>query len=248
MTQTPQELFHTLPAHVAVIMDGNGRWAKSQGKERIYGHQIGVETVRKIVEFSAKTGIRYLSLFAFSTENWNRPQNEVEALMELLVMAIERELPDLNKNNIRLMGIGDIERLPANCRASLQKSEAETSRNTGMTLLIALSYSGRWDIVQAAQKMAKLMLDGKIDQKDFTEETFSKYLVTSEIPDPELLIRTGGETRISNFFLWQSSYTELYFTPKFWPEFDEAEFSQALLYFQNRERRFGKISEQLRKK
>ncbi len=248
MTESSFKHFHTLPSHVAIIMDGNGRWAKSRGMERVYGHQKGVETVRKIVEFSAKTGIRYLSLFTFSTENWNRPQSEVDALMELLVMALEKELPDLNKNNIRLTAIGDIDRLPERCKISLENSVKSTIMNTGMTLVIALSYSGRWDILNAAKKMAVLLKEGKITMESFNEENFSHFLATYEIPDPELLIRTGGETRISNFFLWQSSYTEIYFSPKFWPDFDETEFSNALFSFQDKERRFGKISEQLRKK
>ncbi len=246
MTVKTDQSQKSLPSHIAIIMDGNGRWAKSQGKERIFGHQKGVETVRTIVELCVKKGIQYLSLFAFSTENWNRPQNEVDALMELLVMAIERELPDLHKNNIRLETIGNIDRLPKKCQHSINKSILKTSHNTGMTLCIALSYSGKWDIVQAAKNLAILYKDGLLNEDQLNENSFSKLLSTSGMPEPELLIRTGGETRISNFFLWQSAYSELYFTTKHWPEFDEEELQNALLYFQNRERRFGKISEQLK--
>jgi len=236
-----------LPVHVAIIMDGNGRWAKAQGKERIFGHHKGVDTVKEIVEFSVKTGIEYLSLFAFSTENWNRPQTEVDALMELLVMAIEREIEDLHKNNIRLITIGDVHRLPVHCVNSIQRSTGKTSSNTGMTLCIALSYSGKWDILQAAVSMAENFTTGKLTTKDMTESTLESFLSTSEMPDPELLIRTGGETRISNFFLWQAAYAEIYFSSKLWPDFDETEFRKALDAFQKCERRFGKISEQLQK-
>ena len=235
-----------MPRHIAIIMDGNGRWAKAQGKERIFGHQKGVETVRLIVETSVKLKLDNLSLFAFSTENWNRPQSEVDALMELLIMAIERELPDLHKNNIRLQTIGDIERLPMHCRESIHNSIEKTSVNTGMTLCIALSYSGKWDITQAAARMTKNILSGNISENEINQETLASFLSTAHMPEPELLIRTGGETRISNFFLWQCAYTELYFTEKYWPEFDELEYIKAIEYFANRERRFGKISEQLK--
>jgi undecaprenyl diphosphate synthase len=234
-----------LPRHVAIIMDGNGRWAKAQGKERIFGHHKGVETVRKIVEFSQKTGIEFLSLFAFSTENWNRPPIEVEALMELLVMAIEREIEDLHKNNIRLISIGDIKRLPQHCIYSIENSIKKTSSNTGMTLCIALSYSGKWDIMQAAIAMAEKFKNGEISGQELDESVLASFLSTAKMPDPELLIRTGGETRISNFFLWQAAYTEIYFSTKYWPEFDENEFQKALYAFHKCERRFGKISEQL---
>lgn len=235
----------SLPSHIAIIMDGNGRWAKAQGKERIFGHQKGVETVRTVVEICVKKEIKYLSLFAFSTENWHRPQYEVDALMELLVMAIERELPDLHKNNIRLQTIGNIDRLPDKCKLSINESIQKTSMNTGMTLCIALSYSGKWDILQASMKIAQLYKAGELSENQINEDTFASLLSTSGMPEPELLIRTGGEMRISNFFLWQSAYSELYFTTKYWPEFDEEELQKALVYFQNRERRFGKISEQL---
>ncbi len=237
--------FPIIPQHIAIIMDGNGRWAKSQGMERIYGHQKGVETVRKIVETSVKTGIRFLSLFAFSVENWNRPQTEIDALMELLILAIERELPDLQNNNIILKTIGDIDRLPEHCRKSIRESIDKTSSNSGMTLIIALSYSGKWDILQATRHFAAHCIDNKISPDALDDELFSSYLSTSGIPDPELLIRTSGETRISNFFLWQCAYSEMYFSSKFWPDFSEEDFYIALHYFNSRERRFGKTSEQL---
>jgi len=238
-------VFAKLPQHIAIIMDGNGRWAKSQGLERIHGHQQGVETVRRIVELSVKTGIKYLSLFAFSVENWNRPQTEVEALMELLILAIERELPDLQANNVILKTIGDIERLPNHCQKSIEESISQTSKNNGMTLCIALSYSGKWDILQATTKIAQHCIENKISPEQITEDLFSKHLSTSEMPDPGLLIRTSGETRISNFFLWQCAYSEMYFSSKFWPDFNEEDFYDALNYFNSRERRFGKTSEQL---
>ncbi len=238
--------FTKLPRHIAIVMDGNGRWAKAQGKNRIFGHQNGVETARKIVEISAKTGIEYLSLFAFSMENWTRPANEVNALMELLIMGIERDLPELHRQNIRLKTAGDISKLPEKCIDSIQHSTDKTSANTGMLLCIALSYSGKWDIAQAAQKMAKLYKQGKINENDFTEKNISAFLSTADMPDPELMIRTGGEFRISNYYLWQSAYTELYFTCKNWPDFGEQDFYDALRFYQTRERRFGKISEQLK--
>lgn len=247
MTDDQKYDYKYLPKHLSIIMDGNGRWAKANGKERVFGHQKGVETVRKIVEESAKIGIEYLSLFAFSTENWNRPQTEVDALMELLVLAIERELPDLHKNNIRLIAFGDLERLPEKCILSINDSMAKTQNNTGMTLCIALSYSGRWDIVQAVNKITKEVKSSTKELEAITEDKFSEYLITKNFPDPELLIRTSGETRISNFYLWQTAYTELYFTNKFWPEFEEEDLHIALQDFQKRERRFGKISEQLKK-
>jgi len=246
MTADISPKFKKLPEHVAIIMDGNGRWAKAQGKERVFGHHKGVETVRTIVELSVKTGIKYLSLFAFSTENWNRPQEEVNAIMELLIMAIERELPDLHKNNIRLLTIGDIEKLPQHCKDSIRKSIETTSGNSGMTLCIALSYSGKWDLTQSFRQIAEQIKLGSIKIEEINEELISSFLSTSFIPDPDLLIRTGGESRISNFFLWQCAYSELYFTNKFWPEFDEPEYYNALRFFEAKERRFGKISEQLK--
>lgn len=239
--------FSVLPKHLSIIMDGNGRWAKANGKERIFGHQKGVETVRKIVEESAKIGIEYLSLFAFSTENWNRPEPEVEALMELLILAIERELPELNKNNIKLIAFGDLDRLPESCKISVNNCMAKTNNNTGMKLCIALSYSGKWDLVQATKNIALDIKNNVIEVNNIDEDCISNYLITKNFPNPELLIRTSGETRISNFYLWQIAYSELYFTQKYWPEFDIEDLHHALYDFQTRERRFGKISEQLQK-
>jgi undecaprenyl diphosphate synthase len=236
-----------LPKHVAIIMDGNGRWAKSQGKERIFGHQQGVDTVRKIVEIAVEIGIEYLSLFAFSTENWNRPKEEVDALMELLIMGINRELPDIQKNNIRIATIGEINRLPQHCIDAIENSKKITENNTRMTLCIAISYSGRWDIVETTKKIAAEVQKGKIKIEDINESLFSKNTSSHHLPDPELLIRTSGEQRISNFYLWQLAYTEIYNSTKHWPAFTKEDFIAAINDFQNRERRFGLTSEQLKK-
>ena len=234
-----------LPTHLAIIMDGNGRKAKMRGEHRIVGHQNGVEAVRSTVEASAELGISYLTLYAFSTENWNRPQDEVLGLMSLLVEAIENETPTLMKNNVRLQAIGDLESLPLEVREKLQGTISNTSNNTGLTLVLALSYSSRWEIVNAVKNIANQVKNGELspDQIDF--DLFSNELTTRGIPDPELLIRTSGENRISNFLLWQIAYSELYFTELFWPDFDKEELYKALLNYQNRERRFGKTSEQL---
>jgi len=234
-----------LPQHVAIIMDGNGRWAKAQGKDRSLGHQEGVVAVRKVLEAATKIGLKYLTVYTFSTENWKRPQEEIEALMSLLVSAIERETPDLIKNNVRLMAIGDLSRLPAQVHSTLMSCIGKTANNTGTTLVLALSYSSRWEIKEAARKIAKDVEEKNICPEDVTEDMLSGYLMTKDIPDPDLLVRTGGEKRISNFLLWQLSYSELYFTDTFWPDFREEELYGAILYYQNRERRFGKISEQL---
>ncbi|SEF58690.1 MULTISPECIES: isoprenyl transferase [Parabacteroides] len=234
-----------LPQHVAIIMDGNGRWAKAQGKDRSFGHQEGVVSVRKIVEAATAIGLKYLTVYTFSTENWNRPEQEVQALMSLLVSAIHRETPDLMKNNVRLMAIGDLSRLPEDARVTLQECIDKTSVNTGTTLVLALSYSSRWEIVQAVKTLVGEVADKKITPNDITEAVVSDHLTTKGIPDPDLLIRTGGEKRISNFLLWQLSYAELYFTDVFWPDFREEELYGAILYYQQRERRFGKTSEQL---
>ena len=234
-----------LPKHIAVIMDGNGRWAKSKGKLRIFGHQNGVKAVRETIEAAAELGIKYLTLYAFSTENWNRPQREINALMELLVNTIARETKTLIENNIRLTTIGDMAALPENCQKSLNASIQKTAANKGMTLVLALSYSARWEIVNAARKIALETAAGKLSEKDINETLFSQYLTTQSIPDPELLIRTSGEHRISNFLLWQISYAELYFTPVLWPDFNREHFYEAILEYQGRERRFGKTSEQL---
>lgn len=234
-----------LPEHVAIIMDGNGRWAKAQGKDRSFGHQEGVVSVRKVVEAATAIGLKYLTLYTFSTENWNRPLAEVQALMSLLVAAIHRETPDLMKNNVRLMAIGDLSRLPGDALLTLQDCIRQTASNTGTTVVLALSYSSRWEIVEAARQLAADVLAKKINPNDITEAAVSAHLTTKGIPDPDLLIRTGGEKRISNFLLWQLSYAEMYFTDVYWPEFREEELYGAILYYQQRERRFGKTSEQL---
>jgi undecaprenyl diphosphate synthase len=226
-------------------MDGNGRWAKGKGKLRIFGHQNGVKAVRETIEAAAELGIKYLTLYAFSTENWNRPQREITALMELLVNTIARETKTLIENNIRLSTIGDMAALPENCQKSLAASIEKTANNKGMTLVLALSYSARWEIINAVKQIAKETASGTLSEQDINESLFSKYLTTHAIPDPELLIRTSGEHRISNFLLWQISYAELYFTPVLWPDFNREHFYEAILEYQGRERRFGKTSEQL---
>ena len=234
-----------IPAHIAIIMDGNGRWAKQQGHARTFGHQAGAETVHVIAEEAARLGVKYLTLYTFSTENWNRPEAEVQALMSLLVAAIHRETPDLMKNNVRLMAIGNLDRLPADAYATLQDCIAQTSANTGVTLILALSYSARWEITEAVKRLAREAVEKKINPDDITEAVVSDYLTTKGIPDPDLLIRTGGEQRVSNFLLWQLSYAEFFFTDVYWPDFREEELYGAILYYQQRERRFGKTSEQL---
>ena len=235
-----------IPQHVAIIMDGNGRWAKRQGLARMFGHRQGVETVHRITEAAAELGISYMTLYAFSTENWNRPKEEVDALMALLVDTIAKETPTLMKNNIRLQTIGDLSRLPQITRERFVACIEETSVNTGLTLVIALSYSARWELIQAARKIATAVKDGNLLVEDINEEIISGYLTTSDVPDPDLLIRTSGELRISNFLLWQLAYSELYFTNCLWPEFTTEEFYRAIVDYQSRERRFGKTSEQVR--
>ena len=234
-----------LPRHVAIIMDGNGRWAKAKGKDRSFGHQEGVVSVRKIMDAVTQLGLKYLTLYTFSTENWNRPEEEVQALMSLLVSAIHRETPDMMKKNVRLTAIGDLSRLREDAYNTLQECIDTTSANTGTTLVLALSYSSRWEITRAARQLAQEVLEQKINPNDITEAMVSDHLTTKNIPDPELLIRTGGEKRISNFLLWQLSYAEFFFTDVFWPDFREEELYEAILYYQQRERRFGKTSEQL---
>ena len=234
-----------LPRHVAIIMDGNGRWAKAKGKDRSYGHQEGVVSVRKIMDAVTQLGLKYLTLYTFSTENWNRPEEEVQALMSLLVSAIHRETPDMMKKNVRLTAIGDLSRLREDAYNTLQECIDTTSANTGTTLVLALSYSSRWEITRAARQLAQEVLEQKINPNDITEAMVSDHLTTKNIPDPDLLIRTGGEKRISNFLLWQLSYAEFFFTDVFWPDFREEELYEAILYYQQRERRFGKTSEQL---
>jgi undecaprenyl diphosphate synthase len=242
---TEQIDMNRLPRHIAIIMDGNGRWATEQGQDRLYGHYHGVESVRNIVETCAEMGIEYLTLYAFSTENWDRPEDEVNGLMELLVDTIEKEVPLLNRNNIRMHVIGDLEMMPETARNSLQKAIFDTSTNTGLNLVMAISYSSRWELVNAAKKMAIEAREGRLDPQDITGDTFGKYLVTSAFPDPELMIRTSGEHRISNFLLYQLAYAELYFTDTRWPEFRKEHLYQAIADYQQRERRFGKTSSQL---
>lgn len=234
-----------LPRHIAIIMDGNGRWAKEKGQDRLYGHFHGVESVRDIVEGCAEIGIEYLTLYAFSTENWDRPEYEVSGLMELLVETIRKETETLNKNNIRLHVIGDTKMLPAYAQKELNESLEITSRNKGLNLIMALSYSSRWELVQAVQGIAKDVKEGNIQPESITQDTFQQYLCTSLFPDPELMVRTSGEYRISNFLLYQLAYAELYFTNVRWPDFRKENLYEAILDFQKRERRFGKISEQI---
>ena len=234
-----------IPRHIAIIMDGNGRWAKKQGLARMFGHRQGVETVHRITEAAAELGVQYLTLYAFSTENWNRPKEEVDALMVLLVETIAKETPTLMKNNIRLQTIGDLSRLPQTTYDKFMECIQQTSQNTGLTLIIALSYSARWEIIQAAQHMAQAVQKGTLLPEDINEETISNYLTTAQVPDPDLLIRTSGELRISNFLLWQLAYSELYFTNCLWPDFTNEEFYHAIVDYQHRERRFGKTSEQI---
>lgn len=234
-----------LPRHVAIIMDGNGRWAKAKGKDRSFGHQEGVVSVRKIMDAVTQLGLKYLTLYTFSTENWNRPEEEVQALMSLLVSAIHRETPDMMKKNVRLTAIGDLSRLREDAYNTLQECIDTSSANTGTTLVLALSYSSRWEITRAVRQLAQEVLEQKINPNDITEAMVSDHLTTKNIPDPDLLIRTGGEKRISNFLLWQLSYAEFFFTDVFWPDFREEELYEAILYYQQRERRFGKTSEQL---
>ena len=235
-----------LPKHIAIIMDGNGRWAKQQGAERIFGHNNGVKSVREAAEGCAELGIKYLTLYAFSTENWNRPPEEVNALMELLVQTIRGEMKTLTENNIRLQTIGNTDGLPEKCKAELLDAIEKTSKHSGMNLVLALNYSARWEIANAAKKIASLSSEKKISASEVNENFFAEFLNTQNIPDPELLIRTSGELRISNFLLWQIAYTELYFTETLWPDFTREELYRAIADYQRRERRFGKISEQVR--
>ncbi len=234
-----------LPQHVAVIMDGNGRWAKEHGKPRIFGHRNGVKAVREITEAAAEIGVPYLTLYAFSTENWNRPPLEVNALMDILVITIREELETMNKNQIRLGVIGDIDRLPPLTRKALLEGIEKTKNNTRMTLTLALNYSSRWEITEAMRKATLLASQGNLKPEEINESKVSSLLSTAQMPDPELLIRTSGEHRISNFLLWQIAYTEFYFSDVYWPDFEREDFYTAIVDFQQRERRFGKISEQL---
>ncbi|MEG1564023.1 MAG: isoprenyl transferase [Bacteroides sp.] len=232
-----------IPQHVAIIMDGNGRWAKQRGHERSYGHQAGAETVHIIAEEAAKLGIKYLTLYTFSTENWNRPSDEIAALMSLLVDSIEEDT--FMKNNISFRIIGDIDKLPTNVQERLQACVSHTSQNTGMSLVLALSYSSRWEITKAARQIALLVQKKELSPEKISSELIAAHLTTNFMPDPDLLIRTGGEVRLSNYLLWQCAYSELYFCETFWPDFREEELRKAICDYQRRERRFGKTSEQI---
>jgi len=234
-----------LPQHIAIIMDGNGRWAKEQGKLRVFGHKNGVTAVRDTVEGAVEIGIKYLTLYAFSTENWNRPKLEVSALMELLVNTINKETKTLMDNGVRLNAIGDLDKLPSRCYKQLSEAIKKTADNQQCTLTLALSYSARWEIVQAARKLAVEVQQGRLHPDEIDENRFAQSLETHDIPDPELMIRTSGEQRISNYLLWQLAYAELYFTEKMWPEFRRTDLFEAILAYQRRERRFGLTSEQV---
>lgn len=232
-----------IPRHVAIIMDGNGRWAKQQGKERTYGHYAGAQTVHRVIEQAARRGVSFLTLYTFSTENWNRPEAEITALMQLLLESVEEET--LMKNNIRFRVIGDMNQLPAPVQESMGRCMDRTARNTGMTLTLALSYSSRWELTEAMKQLAQKVATGELQAQDITDRHIDEHLNTSFMPDPDLLIRTGGEMRLSNYLLWQCAYSELYFCDTYWPDFDEACFDRALEEFTRRERRFGQTSEQI---
>lgn len=234
-----------LPKHIAIIMDGNGRWAKEQGQDRLFGHYHGVISVRKVVEAATEIGIQYLTLYAFSTENWDRPEQEVTGLMTLFVETIAKEVPDLHKNNIKLAFIGNLEMLPNEAKLALSNATEQTANNTGLTLIIALSYSGRWELIEATKKIAQKVVSGQLSIDEINDAVFSNNLASKGLPDPELMIRTSGEYRISNFLLYQLAYAELYFTDTRWPEFRKEHLVQALLEYQSRERRFGKTSDQI---
>ena len=247
MTLKEQIDLERLPQHIAVIMDGNGRWAKEHGKPRLFGHQNAIQAVREVNESCAELGVKYLTLYAFSTENWNRPGDEVGGLMRLLSQTIKNETSTLLKNGIRLNVIGDTERMSQSIRDELFRAIENTSKGSRMELTLALSYSGRWDITNAARKIGQAVKEGTLEPDSITEDIFARYLSTAGRPDPELLIRTSGELRISNFLMWQLAYSELYFTNKYWPDFRKDDLYEAILDYQHRERRFGKTSEQLSK-
>ena len=237
-----------LPSHVAIIMDGNGRWAHQRNLDRIFGHQQGVKALREVIETAAELGIRYLTLYAFSNENWGRPDDEVHALMGIMVQSLNNETETLLKNNIQLKAIGDLNRLSGDVKKRLNETIKVTSVGTGLNLVVALSYSSRWEITEAARRLSADVASGKLKPDSISEEVFEKYLTTNGIPDPELMIRTSGELRISNFLLWQIAYTELYYTDKLWPDFGKEDFYNAIIDFQKRERRFGKTSDQVLEK
>jgi undecaprenyl diphosphate synthase len=237
--------FNNLPRHIAVIMDGNGRWAKKKGAMRIFGHKNAVQAVKDVTEGCGELGIKYLTLYAFSTENWNRPKAEIDGLMELLVSTLKQEIKTLMENQVKLITIGETANLPADCQKNLAWAIDQTKGNSGLTLILALSYSGRWEITKAAKALATQVEQGKIKASEINERLLENFLQTSGIPDPELLIRTSGELRVSNFLLWQIAYTELYITPTLWPDFRKDHLYEAIWSYQQRERRFGKTSEQL---
>jgi undecaprenyl diphosphate synthase len=234
-----------IPQHIAIIMDGNGRWAKQQGEERLFGHSVGVESVREALNACKKMGVKYLTLYTFSTENWNRPKEEIEGLMNLLVSTIANEVDELNEKGIRLLTIGDDEGLPVSCQEELKMAKEKTAHNTEFNLILALNYSSRWEMKEAIKSIAEQYKSGKISTSDITDELVSNSLTTAGFPDPELLVRTSGEQRISNFLLWQIAYSELFFTDVLWPDFKEEDLYKAVISYQNRERRFGQTSEQL---
>lgn len=235
-----------MPQHVAIIMDGNGRWAKQKGHMRIFGHRNGIKAVHEVTEAAAELGIKYLTLYTFSTENWNRPKSETNALMGLLVSTIKDETPTLMKNGIRLQAIGDLAQLPPKCNKQLLETVEATKNNTSVTLILALSYSGRWDIIEAVKKIAIQVKENKLQPADINEHVLNSALNTAAYPNPELLIRTSGEQRISNFLLWEIAYSEIHFTPVLWPDFKREDFYSAIYDYQNRERRFGKTTEQIK--
>lgn len=236
-----------VPQHVAIIMDGNGRWAQKQSHQRIFGHQNAMTAVRQAVEAAVATGVKYLTLYTFSTENWNRPQDEIDGLMELLIKAVREETKTLMDNNVKLETIGDIARIPEKSRNKLQECIDETAGNTALTLVLALSYSARWETAEALRAICREAQNGTLQPADITEDTFRNYLVTKNYPDPDLLIRTGGELRVSNFLLWQMAYTEFYFSEQLWPDFRHEDFYDALFAYQSRQRRFGKTGDQVAK-
>jgi undecaprenyl diphosphate synthase len=245
MTEISRINLNRTPDHIAIIMDGNGRWAKKQGHERLYGHNFGVEAVRETLKAAKELKIKYLTLYAFSTENWSRPKEEVDGLMDLLVRSIAGEIDELMESNVRLLAIGDIQGLPDACREELKAAMDKTAANDGISLVLALNYSARWEITNAVRTIAEALEKGSVKSSDITEAMISDNLTTAKIPDPELLIRTSGECRVSNFLLWQIAYTEFHFTEVLWPDFKREDLYKAVLDYQSRERRFGKVSEQL---
>lgn len=236
---------NNLPKHIAIIMDGNGRWAKQREEQRTFGHHHGIKAVREVIEGAGEIGVKFITLYAFSTENWNRPKDEVDAIMLLMVNVISAEADELNKNNVRLMAIGDIEALPNECKSVLQVAIDKTAQNTGLTVVLALNYSAKWEIIKAVKTIAQEIKEDNLSLNDITNECFDQHLSTRFMPDPDLLIRTSGEQRLSNYLLWQLAYAELYFTPILWPDFTKEDLFEAISYYQHKERRFGMTSEQL---